>query len=170
MQILDREKFLQLPAAHDALTARLIQRAGFPAYQVGGFALVGTRYGHPDVDLQHFGEKSRAVHDIIDGNSLPVLVDCDEGYGDAKNITRIVRSYEAMRVSAVFIEDQTIPKRCGHMAGKTVIPTEDMVSKVRAVAMMASVPSAIRKLGCTALNLQARGVRVQDRGRETGLS
>ena len=131
-QVLDREKFLQLPAAHDALTARLIESAGFPAYQVGGFALVGTRYGHPDVDLQHFGEKSRAVHDIIDGNSLPVLVDCDEGYGDAKNITRIVRSYESMRVSAVFIEDQTAPKRCGHMAGKTVIPTEDMVSKVRA--------------------------------------
>lgn len=130
-QLLKREKFLQLPAAHDALTARIIERIGFPAYQVGGFALVGTRYGHPDVDLQHFGEKSRAVHDIVDGCALPVLVDCDEGYGDAKNITRVVRSYEAMAVSAIFIEDQTAPKRCGHMAGKTVIPTEDMVSKVR---------------------------------------
>src|SRR5947209_18689521 len=110
-KLLKREKFLQLPAAHDALTAKLIERAGFPAYQIGGFALVGTRYGHPDVDLQHFGEKSRAVHDIIDGHSLPVLVDCDEGYGDAKNITRVVRSYEAMGASAVFIEDQTSPKR-----------------------------------------------------------
>jgi methylisocitrate lyase len=131
-KLLKREKFLQLPAAHDALTAKLIERAGFPAYQIGGFALVGTRYGHPDVDLQHFGEKSRAVHDIIDGNSLPVLVDCDEGYGDAKNITRVVRSYEAMGASAVFIEDQTSPKRCGHMAGKTVIPKEQMIQKVRA--------------------------------------
>ena len=131
-RLLEREKFLQLPAAHDALTAKLIERAGFPAYQIGGFALVGTRYGNPDVDLQHFGEKGRAVYDIIDGNSLPVLVDCDEGYGDAKNITRIVRSYEAMGVSALFIEDQTSPKRCGHMAGKTVIPTKAMIGKVRA--------------------------------------
>jgi methylisocitrate lyase len=61
-----------------------------------------------------------------------VLVDCDEGYGDAKNITRIVRSYEAMGVSALFIEDQTSPKRCGHMAGKTVIPSGQMIEKVRA--------------------------------------
>jgi methylisocitrate lyase len=131
-RLLKREKFLQLPAAHDALTAKLIERAGFSAYQIGGFALVGTRYGQPDVDLQHFGEKSRSVHDIMDGNSLPVLVDCDEGYGDAKNVTRVVRSYESMGVSAVFIEDQTTPKKCGHMANKSVVPVEDMVSKVRA--------------------------------------
>lgn len=131
-RLLKREKFLQLPAAHDALTAKLIERAGFPAYQIGGFALVGTRYGQPDVDLQHFGEKSRAVHDIAQGNALPVLVDCDEGYGDAKNVTRIVRTYEAMGVSAVFIEDQTTPKKCGHMAKKSVVPVEEMVSKVRA--------------------------------------
>jgi methylisocitrate lyase len=131
-RLLKKEKFLQLPAAHDALTAKLIERAGFPAYQIGGFALVGTRYGQPDVDLQHFGEKSRAVHDIAQGNALPVLVDCDEGYGDAKNVTRIIRTYEAMGVSAVFIEDQTTPKKCGHMAKKSVVPVEDMISKVRA--------------------------------------
>lgn len=131
-RLLEREKFLQLPAAHDALTAKLIERAGFPAYQIGGFALVGTRYGQPDVDLQHFGEKSRAVHDITQGSALPVLVDCDEGYGDAKNVTRVVRAYEAMGVSAVFVEDQTTPKKCGHMAKKSVVPVGDMISKVRA--------------------------------------
>jgi methylisocitrate lyase len=131
-RLLEREQFLQLPAAHDALTAKLIEKAGFPAYQIGGFALVGTRYGQPDVDLQHFGEKSRAVHDIAQGNALPVMVDCDEGYGDAKNVTRIIRTYEAMGVSAVFIEDQTTPKKCGHMAKKSVVPVEDMISKVRA--------------------------------------
>lgn len=130
--LLDREKLLQLPAAHDALTAKLIERAGFPAYQVGGFALVGTRYGRPDVDLEHFGEKNRAVQDVIDGCSLPVLVDADNGYGDAKNVTRTIRGYEALGASAIFIEDQTSPKRCGHMAGKSVVPLEDMVGKVRA--------------------------------------
>jgi 2-methylisocitrate lyase-like PEP mutase family enzyme len=131
-QILDREGFLQLPAAHDALTAKLIERAGFPAYQVGGFALVGSRYARPDVDLEHFGQKSRAVQDIIEGCALPVMVDCDEGYGDAKNVTRVVRGYEALGVSALFIEDQTTPKKCGHMAGKSVVPAEEMVVKVRA--------------------------------------
>lgn len=130
--LLEREGLLQLPAAHDALTARLIERAGFPAYQVGGFALVGARYGRPDIDLEHFGEKSRAVQDVIDGCALPVLVDGDDGYGDAKNVTRTVRGYEALGASAIFLEDQTAPKRCGHMAGKSVVPREDMVAKIRA--------------------------------------
>jgi methylisocitrate lyase len=131
-ELLKREKLLQLPAAHDALTAKLIERAGFPAYQVGGFALVGARYGRPDVDLEHFGEKNRAVQDVIDGCALPVLVDADNGYGDAKNVTRTVRGYEALGASAIFIEDQTSPKRCGHMAGKSVIPVQQMVSKIGA--------------------------------------
>lgn len=130
--LLEREGLLQLPAAHDALTARLIERAGFPAYQVGGFALVGARYGRPDIDLEHFGEKNRAVQDVIDGCALPVLVDGDDGYGDAKNVTRTVRGYEALGASAIFLEDQTAPKRCGHMAGKSVVPREDMVAKIRA--------------------------------------
>lgn len=130
--LLERETFLQLPAAHDALTARLIERAGFPAYQVGGFALVGARYGRPDVDLEHFGEKNRAVQDVIDGCALPVLVDADDGYGDVKNMTRTIRGYEALGAAAIFFEDQAAPKRCGHMAGKTVVPVEQMVAKVRA--------------------------------------
>ncbi|WP_206245752.1 isocitrate lyase/PEP mutase family protein [Novosphingobium terrae] len=131
-KLLEGEGLLQLPAAHDALTAKLIERAGFPAYQVGGFALVGARYGRPDVDLEHFGEKNRAVQDVIDGCALPVLVDGDDGYGDAKNVTRTVRGYEALGASAIFLEDQTAPKRCGHMAGKSVIPRKDMVAKIRA--------------------------------------
>jgi methylisocitrate lyase len=130
--LLEREGLLQLPAAHDALTAKLIERAGFPAYQVGGFALVGARYGRPDVDLEHFGEKNRAVQDVIDGCALPVLVDGDDGYGDAKNVTRTVRGYEALGASAIFLEDQTSPKRCGHMAGKNVVPVEQMVAKIGA--------------------------------------
>jgi methylisocitrate lyase len=130
--LLARERPLVLPAAHDALTAKLIERAGFPAYQVGGFAVAATRFGHPDVDLEHFGDKSQAVRDIIDACPLPVLVDGDDGYGDAKNVTRTFRGYEALGASAIFLEDQTSPKRCGHMAGKNVVPKETMIAKVKA--------------------------------------
>jgi methylisocitrate lyase len=131
-EVLASERPLILPAAHDALTAKLIQRAGFAAYQVGGFAIAASRHGDPDVDLEHFGEKSMAVRDILDACPLPVLIDGDDGYGDAKNVTRTFRGYEALGASAIFLEDQTAPKRCGHMAGKKVVPKEDMISKIKA--------------------------------------
>jgi 2-methylisocitrate lyase-like PEP mutase family enzyme len=130
--LLQRHKFLQLPAAHDALSAKLIERAGFAAYQVGGFALEGARFGVPDIDLVRFGEKSEAVREIVAASDLPVLVDCDDGYGDVKNVTHTVNVYEQMGISAIFIEDQRPPKRCGHMAGKEVIPPEEMAEKLRA--------------------------------------
>src|SRR5438874_737658 len=131
-QLLETHAPVQLPAAHDALTAKLIQDAGFNAYQIGGFALVGARHGVPDVDLTRFAEQSAGVRDILAACDLPVLVDADDGYGDAKNVTHTVASYEAMGVSAIFIEDQVSPKRCGHMAGKEVVPAEIMVQRLDA--------------------------------------
>jgi 2-methylisocitrate lyase-like PEP mutase family enzyme len=125
---------VQLPAAHDALTAKLIERAGFAAYQIGGFALVGARHGLPDIDLTRFAEQAAGVRDILAASSLPVLVDADDGYGDVKNVTHTVRSYEAMGVSAIFLEDQVSPKRCGHMQGKTVIAPEIMEERISAAA------------------------------------
>lgn len=130
--VLKKNAPLQLPAAHDALTAKLIQRAGFSAYQIGGFALVGARHGFPDIDLTRFGEQSAGVRDIVSACSLPVLVDMDDGYGDVKNVTHTVRCYEAMGASAIFVEDQVSPKRCGHMSGKQVIPIEVMEQKLKA--------------------------------------
>jgi methylisocitrate lyase len=131
-EVLDQPGPVVLPAAHDALTARLIQRAGFKAYQVGGFALAAARFARPDVDLEHFGEKSEGVRDVIDACPLPVLVDADNGYGDAKNVTRTFRGYESLGASAVFLEDQASPKKCGHMADKKVIPREMMIAKIKA--------------------------------------
>ena len=123
---------LVLPAAHDALTARLIERAGFRAYQVGGFALDGTHYGVPDIDLTHFGEKSVVILQTIGASSLPVLVDADDGYGDVKNVTRTIGGYEAMGVSAIFFEDQQAPKSCGQEGSKKIVPAEEMVGKIKA--------------------------------------
>jgi len=131
-QLLARGEPLLLPAAHDALCARLIERAGFSAYTIGGYALVGSRYALPDVGLVAFGEMSAGMRDIMSASRLPVLVDGDDGYGDAKNVARTIAGYEAMGASAIFIEDQKAPKRCGHMAGKDVIDVDTMVTKLRA--------------------------------------
>lgn len=133
-ELLAAEKPLLLPVAHDALSARMIERAGFAAYSIGGFPLVGARYAVPDIGLMGLAEISAGMRDIIAASRLPVLVDGDDGYGDVKNVTRTIRIYEAMGASAIFIEDQAAPKRCGHMAGKDVIPTEMMEQKLRAAA------------------------------------
>jgi 2-methylisocitrate lyase-like PEP mutase family enzyme len=133
-QLLDKQAPLQLPAAHDALTARLIERAGFTAYQIGGFALAGARHSLPDIDLTRFGEQADGVRDIMAACSLPVLVDSDDGYGDVKNVTYTVQGYEAMGVAAIFLEDQVAPKRCGHLTGKRVAPPEVMIQKIKAAA------------------------------------
>jgi 2-methylisocitrate lyase-like PEP mutase family enzyme len=153
-----RHRPLVLPAAHDALCARLIEKAGFPAYQVGGFALVGSRYGQPDIDLIHLGERRAAVRDIMTGSSLPVLVDLDDGYGDVKNVTFSLRCMEAMRVSAVFIEDQKAPKKCGQMDDKEVVPADQMVAKIRAAVAARSSPAAVYVIARTDA-LEAEGMR-----------
>jgi 2-methylisocitrate lyase-like PEP mutase family enzyme len=120
--------------AFDALSARLIARAGCASYFVSGFSVVGARYGVPDVGLRAFGDISAAVRDIVDASPLPALVDMDDGYGDVKNVVQTVHTYERMGVSALMMEDQTWPKRCGHMAGKNVVPVEAMVAKIRAAS------------------------------------
>src|SRR3972149_2612676 len=130
--LLKSEKPLLLPCAHDALSARLIERAGFAAYAIGGYALVGSRHALPDIGLVGFGEMSAGIRDIMSASSLPVMVDTDNGYGDVKNVSHTIQGYEALGVSALFMEDQTAPKRCGHMSGKSVIDARDMAAKIRA--------------------------------------
>ncbi|PQA87651.1 isocitrate lyase/PEP mutase family protein [Hyphococcus luteus] len=123
---------LIVPIAHDALSARLIEKAGFHVYSIGGFALAGVRHALPDVGVLSFGEFVNGVCDIMGGSSLPVIVDGDDGYGDVKNVTRTVQSYEAMGVAGLVLEDQTNPKRCGHMDGKSVVPLDVATRKLEA--------------------------------------
>jgi 2-methylisocitrate lyase-like PEP mutase family enzyme len=126
------KRILVVPGAHDALSARLIEKIGFETYFIGGFPVVGSRYGVPDVGLKGFGEISAAVRDIISACELPAFVDGDDGYGDVKNAVHTVQTYERMGVSAILIEDQQWPKRCGHMAGKKVVAAELAEAKIRA--------------------------------------
>jgi 2,3-dimethylmalate lyase len=126
------KRLLVIPGAYDALSALLIERTGFDCMFVGGFPVAGARYGVPDIGLAGFSDIAAAVRDIIAACDVPVLVDIDDGYGDVKNAVHTVQSYERMGASAVFLEDQAWPKRCGHMAGKKVVPVEVMEAKIKA--------------------------------------
>jgi 2,3-dimethylmalate lyase len=132
-QVLDENDILQLPVAHDALTAKLIAQADFPAYQIGGFATIAAHFAIPDLDVVHYGELSFIIEKIIRANNLPVLVDCDNGYGDNTMVTRVAQGYERLGVSAMFIEDQASPKKCGHMGGKRLVKQSKMIGKIKAM-------------------------------------
>ena len=133
-QLVASERPLVLPGAHDAISARLIKRARFKAYFIGGFPLVGARFGVPDIGLLGLGEIGSGVRDIMSASDLPVLVDCDNGYGDVKTVVHVINFYERLGAQAVFFEDQVSPKRCGHIAGKHLLSSEQMEANIRAAA------------------------------------
>jgi 2,3-dimethylmalate lyase len=133
-QLVASERPLVLPGAHDAISARLIERAGFKAYFIGGFPLVGARFGVPDIGLLALGEIGSGIRDIMSACDLPVLVDCDNGYGDVKTVVHVINFYERLGAQAVFFEDQLSPKRCGHIAGKRLLSSEQMEANIRAAA------------------------------------
>ena len=146
-QLVASERPLVLPGAHDAISARLIQRAGFKAYFIGGFPLVGARFGLPDIGLLALGEIGSGIRDIMASCDLPVLVDCDNGYGDVKTVVHAINFYERLGAQAVFLEDQVSPKRCGHIAGKRLLNPEQMEANIRAAAenRVNSTPSSSRE-------------------------
>jgi 2-methylisocitrate lyase-like PEP mutase family enzyme len=100
------EQPLVTPLAHDALAARLIERAGFKAFAIGGSAMLAARHAYPDIGLIGLTDMTDGIRDIAAGNALPFLADGDDGYGDVKNVVRMIRAYEAIEVGIVLIEDQ----------------------------------------------------------------
>jgi len=130
--LLKQEQPLLLPCAHDALSARLIERAGFPAVYMTGFGASASLLGRPDVGLLSFAEMAGHARRLAQAVSVPLIADADDGYGNPLNVMRTVREYAAAGVAALHIEDQVAPKRCGHMEGKEVIAAAEMAEKVRA--------------------------------------
>jgi 2,3-dimethylmalate lyase len=120
------------PGVADALAARLVSLEGFDAVYMTGFGTSLTRLGAPDVGLLTATEMVDNASRIVDASGLPVIADADTGYGNPINMRRTIRDYEKAGVAAVHIEDQVWPKRCGHLAGKRVIPTAEMAAKIRA--------------------------------------
>ena len=123
-----------VPGCHDALSARVIERAGFEAIQVSGFGLAGSLLGRPDVGLVPMKDVLDATWNIVEAVSVPVMADVDTGGGNAVNAMAVTERLIAMGAAGMNIEDQVFPKRCGHMAGKEVISAEEMAGKVRACA------------------------------------
>lgn len=119
-----------MPGAHDALSARMIEAAGFSAYGVGGAALSATQLALPDIGLQSFGEYRDAVGRIMEGSSLPVMIDGENGFGDAKAVTRTVRSFERMGVAGIAFEDLSFPPVLGRPP--SVIGRNEMNVKLEA--------------------------------------
>ena len=120
------------PGAHNALAAKLIEEAGFPAVYMTGSGVVNTLLGQPDVGLITQSEMTAMAHYLAEAVDVPVISDADTGYGNAINVMRTVREFESAGVAAIHIEGQINPKRCGHVVGKELISAEEMIGKLKA--------------------------------------
>ncbi|WP_171240982.1 oxaloacetate decarboxylase [Ruegeria sp. HKCCA5491] len=131
---LKKKEILVAPGVYDGLTASLAEKAGFEALYLSGAAVAYTRLGRPDIGLSTASEMADTMTLIADRVSLPVIIDADTGFGNALNAQRTMRLYERAGASALQIEDQTYPKRCGHLSDKSLIPAQEMAGKIAAMA------------------------------------
>jgi 2-methylisocitrate lyase-like PEP mutase family enzyme len=134
---------LVAPGAYDALSARLIELAGFDAVYMTGFGAAASLLGQPDVGLLTATEMAGQAGRIAAAVAVPVIADADTGYGNAINVARTVADYERAGVAAIQLEDQVSPKRCGHMSGKAVVPAAEMVGKLRAAVEARRDPDVV---------------------------
>lgn len=120
------------PGIYDALSGLLAERAGFEALYLSGASIAYTRHGGPDIGLLSMTEVADTLGAIRERVNLPLIVDADTGFGNALNVMRTVKLFERAGASAIQLEDQTLPKRCGHLDGKTLVPAAEMAGKIRA--------------------------------------
>ncbi|GBC97749.1 2,3-dimethylmalate lyase [bacterium HR17] len=118
--------------AHDVFTALLVERAGFETVFIGGFGTSASLLGLPDLNFLTLTEMADAVRRMARRLTVPLIADGDTGHGDVHNVVRTVAEFEAAGASGIILEDQVVPKRCGHFEGKQVIPAEEMVLKLKA--------------------------------------
>ena len=123
---------LLAPGVYDALSALVAQQSGFEALYLSGASIAYTRLGRSDIGLTTATEVAQTLAHITDRVHLPVIVDADTGFGNALNTQRTVREFERAGAAMIQLEDQTFPKRCGHLDGKAVIPVKEMVGKLHA--------------------------------------
>ncbi|NLZ53449.1 MAG: isocitrate lyase/PEP mutase family protein [Thermoanaerobacteraceae bacterium] len=131
-KILSTDQILVAPGAHDVLTAKIIEQAGFNAVYMTGYGTSASLLGKPDVGLLTMTEMAQRAANMAEAVNIPVIADGDTGYGNAVNAMRAVREYEKAGVACIQFEDQVLPKKCGHMLGREIVPKEEMVGKIKA--------------------------------------
>ena len=131
-KLLKEEETLLAPGCFNALSARLVEQAGFKAVYISGAALAGNFLGYPDIGLTTMSEVLENVRHIVRVTNVPVICDADTGFGNAVNMIRTVRDFESSGLAGIQIEDQVMPKKCGHTEGKLLISKAEMVQKVKA--------------------------------------
>ncbi len=130
--LLAEDKCFAMPCCWDALSARMIEQAGFPFTFMSGFAVSAARLGQPDLGLITYAEMLDQGRNICAATAIPVIGDGDTGYGNALNVERTVKGYHQAGFAAIMIEDQVAPKRCGHTKGKLVVARDEALDRVRA--------------------------------------
>ncbi len=133
---MEAEDILQIPGAHDAMAALVARDAGFSVLYLSGGAYTASR-GLPDLGIVTSTEIAERARDLVRATNLPVLVDIDTGFGGVLNVARTAREMVEANVAAVQIEDQQLPKKCGHLNGKQLVTTEEMVQKIKAIKEVA---------------------------------
>ena len=142
-QLIDREEILIAPGVYDPYLAKCVQSAGFEAVYMTGAGVSHTGLGMPDLGLTTFSEMADRAWRIADAVDIPVFADADTGYGNALNVIRTVKAYERAGVAGLHMEDQEMPKKCGHFDEKKVIPLEEMLGKLKAALDARSDPDFI---------------------------
>jgi 2-methylisocitrate lyase-like PEP mutase family enzyme len=130
-QLLQSGRIVMAPGAPDAITARLVQKAGFPAIYMTGFGATASRLGTPDIGLLSQTEMTTHARDMARVVDIPIIADADTGYGGPSNIHRTVREYIQAGVAAIHLEDQVAPKRCGQMAGVRLMDADENVRRLK---------------------------------------
>lgn len=130
--LIERDEILVAPGAYDAVTAKLVEQAGSEVVYISGSSVATSTHGYPDIGLTTLTEMTDRARQIVNAVDVPVFSDADTGYGNPINVRRTVEEFERAGVAGIHIEDQVFPKKCGHFEGKDVIPTEEMVMKLRA--------------------------------------
>ena len=130
--LLEKERTLIFPGVYDALSAKLVERAGFPLTFISGYSVAATHLGLPDFGYLTQTEMVSTARRVCASVKIPIIIDADTGYGNALNVIRTVNELIDVGAAGMFLEDQVWPKRCGHMKGKRVIPADEHVQKIRA--------------------------------------
>ncbi|MGH7855813.1 MAG: isocitrate lyase/PEP mutase family protein, partial [Candidatus Binatia bacterium] len=142
-ELVSERQGIVVPGAYDCLSAKLVERAGFSAVYVTGFGTAASRFGLPDLGLLGLSEMAEQARAVAAAVELPVIADADTGYGNALNVRRTVRLYESAGVAALQIEDQTMPKRCGHLSGHELVSRGEFSGRIRAAVDSRSDPDLL---------------------------